>query len=157
MTVAIGVECPLTDDMRALIAELNAALLALTPPEACFHMSVEDMAGRDTTVFVARNGDSGDVLGCGALLRHPNRVGEVKRMYTRPAAQGRGLGGRILARIEDLARSEGFTRLVLETGNTYTAAERVYRRAGFRQCGPVLGYPDTPCSAFYEKQLLSNA
>lgn len=157
MTVAIGVECPLTDDMRALIAELNAVLLSLTPPEACYHMSVEDMAGRDTTVFVARDGDNGDLLGCGALLRHPAGVGEVKRMYTRPAAQGRGIGGRILARIEDLARSEGFTRLVLETGNTYKAAERVYQRAGFRQCGPVLGYSDTPYTAFFEKPLLSNA
>jgi putative acetyltransferase len=120
-------------------------------------MSVEDMAGDDTTVFVARNGAGGDLLGCGALLRHPGRVGEVKRMYTRPEARGLGIGGRILERIEDLARSEGFTRLVLETGNTYKAAERVYQRAGFRQCGPVLDYPDTPYSAFYDKQLLSNA
>ena len=157
MTVVIGVECPLTDDMRALIAELNAALLSLTPPEACFHMSVEDMAGDDTTVFVARDGDGGGLLGCGALLRHPGGVGEVKRMYTRPEARGLGIGGRILARIEALARCEGFTRLVLETGNTYKAAERVYQRAGFRRCGPVLGYSDTPYTAFFEKPLLSNA
>ena len=44
MAITIAVESPLQDDVRALIAELNAYLLALTPPEFCFHMTVEQMA-----------------------------------------------------------------------------------------------------------------
>jgi putative acetyltransferase len=153
----IGTESPLTDEMRTLFSELNALLLSLTPAEACYHMSVEDMAGEATTVFAARDGVGGALLGCGALKRHPGAIGEVKRMYTRPAAQGHGIGGRILARIEALARSEGLTRLVLETGNNYKAAERVYERAGFVSCGPVLDYSDTPFTAFFEKPLLPHA
>ncbi|TIR82198.1 MAG: N-acetyltransferase, partial [Mesorhizobium sp.] len=38
MAVEIGVETPLQDDVRALVAELNTALLELTPPEHCYHL-----------------------------------------------------------------------------------------------------------------------
>src|ERR1700729_2478751 len=113
MGLTITVETPLQDDVRALIAALNETLLELTPPEYCSHLTVEQMADDDTTVFVAR--DEGEAVACGALRRHADGVGEVKRMYTIPAAQGRGIGGGILERIEELARSEGFSLLVLET------------------------------------------
>jgi putative acetyltransferase len=150
MTLTIAVESPQQEDVRALIAELNAALLVLTPPEHCYHMTPEEMAEPNTTVFVAR--EHGAAVACGALKRH-GRVGEVKRMYTRPEYQGRGIGGRIVAEIEALARAEGLAQLVLETGDRHHAAYRVYERAGFRRCGPVLDYPDTGWSVFYEKPL----
>jgi len=149
--IFIAVESPLTDDLRGLIAELNVALLELTPPEHCYHMTPEEMAEPDTTVFVAREG--GVAVACGALKRHDGGIGEVKRMYTKPAYQGRGIGGLILAEIENLARAEGFVRLVLETGDRHPAAWRVYERGGFTRCGAVLDYPDTTWSVFYEKGL----
>ena len=151
MTVVIGVENPLQDDVRGLIAALNAHLLTLTPPEFCSHMTVEDMAGPETTVFVGR--EDGQAIACGALRRDADGIGEVKRMYTIPARQGEGVGGAILERIEALAREEGLARLVLETGHVHHAAYRVYERGGFTQCGPVLDYPDTGWSVFYEKAL----
>jgi putative acetyltransferase len=152
MSVRIAIEQPLQDDIRGLIAELNAYLLSLFPPEVCSHMTVEQMNQPDTTVFIARDAQ-GVPVGCGALRRHQDGIGEVKRMYTRPAVQGQGIGGRILAQIEDLARGEGLRHLVLETGQGLFAAWRVYERAGFRRCGPVLTYPDIPTSVFYEKSL----
>ena len=69
MPVSIKIESPLQDDVRTLIAELNAVLLERTPPEYCSHMTVEQMADADTTVFVARDGD-GRAVACGALRRH---------------------------------------------------------------------------------------
>jgi putative acetyltransferase len=149
--VSIAVESPLQDDIRVLIQELNAALHALTPPEFCYHMTVDQMAGPDTTLFVARR--EAVAIACGALRRDANGVGEVKRMYTRPQFQGQGIGGRILDEIEALARREGFTQLVLETGDRHPAAWRVYERGGFSRSGPVLDYPDTGYSVFYAKSL----
>ncbi len=149
--VAVAVESPLQDDVRELISELNATLLGLTPPEFCFHMTVEQMAEPGTTVFVAR--DSGRAVACGALKRHPGGVGEVKRMYTRPSHRGRRIGAEIVQRIEALAREEKFALLVLETGDRHQAAWIVYERAGFTRCGPVLDYPDSKWSVFYEKTL----
>lgn len=151
---AIAIENPLTDEVRELIAELDETLLALAPREACHHLTVEQMAQPDTTVFVAR--DAGRAVACGALKRHADGVGEVKRMYTRPEVQGRGIGGEILARIEQLARAEGLRKLVLETGNRHPAAWHVYERGGFARCGVVLDYPDTEWSVFYEKDLASS-
>jgi putative acetyltransferase len=149
--MAIAAENPLRDDVRALIAALNETLLALSPPEHCHHMTVEEMAGPDTTVFVAR--EDGAAIACGALRRHADGVGEVKRMYTVPARQGAGIGRRILERIESVARAEGLRELVLETGNRHPAAWRVYERGGFKRCGVVLDYPDTEWSVFYRKDL----
>ncbi|RWB69028.1 MAG: GNAT family N-acetyltransferase [Mesorhizobium sp.] len=151
MAVEIAVETPLQDDVRALVAELNAALLELTPPEHCYHLTVEQMADKDTTVFIAR--DNGLAIGCGALKRHDEATGEIKRMYTRPSHRGRKIGAEIVGRVEALARQEGLTRLVLETGDRHPAAWTVYERAGFTRCGPVLDYPDSEWSVFYEKSL----
>ena len=136
MSVTIAIETPLQDEVRQLIAELNAYLLSLFPPEVCSHLTVEQMSQPDTTVFIARDG--GLAVGCGALRRHGHGIGEVKRMYTRPSHQGRGIGGQIVDAIEALARIEGLRQLVLETGLGLDAAWRVYERAGFERCGPVL-------------------
>jgi putative acetyltransferase len=149
--ITVAVESPLQDEVRVLIKELNETLLALTPPEFCSHMTAEQMAGPDTTVFIARK--DGNAIACGALRRDADGVGEVKRMYTRPEFQGQGIGGRILDEVEALARREGFTKLVLETGDRHPAAWRVYERGGFTRCGPVLDYPDTGWSVFYSKSL----
>ena len=151
MTVSIVAESPLQDEVRMLVAELNATLLELTPPEHCHHLTVEQMASDDTTVFVAR--DSGEAVACGALKRHGGGIGEVKRMYTRPSHRGKRIGAEIVARIEALARREGLNQLVLETGDRHPAAWAVYERAGFNRCGPVLDYPDVKYSVFYEKKL----
>ncbi|MEX0956624.1 MAG: GNAT family N-acetyltransferase [Rhizobiaceae bacterium] len=151
MAVAIAIESPLQDDIRVLIAELNETLLALTPPEFCFHMTAEQMAEPGTTVFVVR--DDGAAVACGALKRHAGGVGEVKRMYTRPSHRGHKIGARIVERVEALAREEGLNRLVLETGDRHPAAWTVYERAGFTRCGPVLDYPDSQWSVFYTKDL----
>lgn len=155
MAIEIAAESPLQDEVRALIAELNAVLLELTPPEFCFHMTVEETALPDTTVFIVR--DDGVAVGCGALKRHEGGLGEVKRMYTRSSHRGRKIGVEIVSRIEALARAEGLSRLVLETGDRHPAAWAVYERAGFMRCGPVLDYPDSQWSVFYEKPLVAEA
>ena len=151
MTITVAAETPLQDDVRLLVDALNETLLVLTPPEFCFHMTAEQMAQPDTTVFLAR--EDGAAVACGALRRHADGVGEVKRMYTLPSHQGRGIGGLILGEIETLAHKEGFARLVLETGHRHPAAWRVYERAGFTRCGRVLDYPDSEYSVFYAKAL----
>ena len=151
MAIEIAVETPLQDDIRALVAELNETLLELSPPEFCYHLTVEEMATPATTLFVAR--DDGAAVACGALHRHEGGIAEVKRMYTRPSHRGRKLGATIVELIEKLAREEGFELLVLETGDRHPAAWAVYERAGFGRCGPVLDYPDSQWSVFYRKDL----
>lgn len=152
MSFTIAIESPLSDDVRALVQALNEFTFTLTPKDHCHHMTVEQMAQPDTTLFVARD-DNGTAIGMGALRRHANGVGEVKRMFVKPEARGLGLGGAILARIEKLALDEGVTRLVLETGSNFDAAKRIYERGGMSPCEPILDYPPSAWTAFYAKAL----
>lgn len=154
----IAEETPLQDEVRELVDLLNDAITAQapeTPEEFNFRMSVEDMVGPETTLFVARLG--GRAVGCGALFRHEAGFGEVKRMYVRPEARGMQIGTRLLDAIEARARREGLSHLALETAPSYRAACRVYERSGFRSRGPFADYPDSPYSAFYEKPLAADA
>jgi putative acetyltransferase len=146
-----AIESPLQDDVRTLVQALNTFTYALTPAEYRHHLTVEQMAQTDTTLFVARENNA--AMGMGALRRHAGGVGEVKRMFVKPEARGLGVGGAILASVEELARDEGLTRLVLETGSNFDAARRLYERAGFSPCSAVLDYPPSAWTAFYEKVL----
>ena len=53
MPVTLAIESPLQDEVRTLIAELNTVLLELSPPEACYHLTVEEMAEPTVTVWIA--------------------------------------------------------------------------------------------------------
>lgn len=152
MGLTVAVENPLTDELRALVAQLNEELFSLTPREFCHHLTVEQMAGADTTVFVVRE-ETGAAVGCGALKRHGGGVGEVKRMFVLRSQRGRGVGRLVLDEIVALAEREGLAELVLETGNNFDAAMGLYASAGFEPCGPVLDYPSSPYTAFYCKPL----
>lgn len=154
MALVITVETPLQDEIRHLVAELNAYMIPLTPREFQFQLTVEQMAEPSVTLFVARD-ETGRAIGMGALKDHGGGLGEVKRMYTLPEMRGKRLGSAILRQIEDAARDKGISRLVLETGEApgFEPAWRVYERGGFSTCGAVLDYPDSGFSRFYEKKL----
>ena len=152
MAVTVEPESPLQDEIRELVRQLNVYLLSLSPPEACYHMTVEQMAEPPTTLFVARD-ETGRAVGIGALRREGNGVGEVKRMYTLPEIRGQRVGGALLDHIITLARNEGIDHLVLETGDRHPEAWRLYESRGFTRCGPVLDYPESRWSVFYEKLL----
>lgn len=55
----------------------------------------------------------------------------VHGMRTAPAHRGRGLAGRILAALAGEAGKRGFERAVLQVEEPNTAAQSLYRRAGF--------------------------
>lgn len=151
MALSVAIESPLQDEVRALVSELNAHLLSLTPPEFCFHLSVEELAEPDCTLWVCR--EHGEAVACGAMRRHGKRIGEVKRMYTRPEWRGQGIARRILGEMVEKAMNEGIETLVLETGDRHPDAWALYEKAGFTRCGPVLDYPNSEFSVFYHKQL----
>ena len=156
MALSIAVETPLQDDIRAMVQRLNAYLQPLSPPQFQYQLTAEQMAGADATVFVARD-ETGTAVAMGSLKVHDSETGEVKRMFSEAHVRGRGLGRAILGAIEARARDLGLSRLVLETGATpgFEPAWALYEGAGFTVCPPVLDYPDSDYSRFYEKSLSS--
>jgi putative acetyltransferase len=144
-----------TADARELIAELDAMLGAVYEPHERHGLSVEQIFEPHVRFFVARIDDA--AVGCGAVALFDGYA-EVKRMYTREAARGLGVGKAILARLEEEARTEGKPVLYLETGTLQTAAIALYEGCGFRSCGAFGHYAHLPphriaASLFYEKPL----
>ncbi len=115
---------------RALIAELDAELSSLYPPEAnFFELEEAEVAGHNGVFLVARV--NGEALGCGAFRRIDTLSAEVKRMYVKPSGRGKGVGRAILQAIESQAHAVGIRRMLLETGTKQREALVLYERAGY--------------------------
>ena len=144
-----------TPDACALVAELDALLAKGYPSEQQHGLSLDEIFTPRVRFYIATL--DGAPAGCGAVALAGDWA-EIKRMYTRPAAQGRGVARAILDRLEADARAAGAQWLRLETGDVLAAAIALYRNAGFRPCaafGPYLDKPDHTVarSRFFEKRL----
>jgi len=121
-----------TEDVRVLIGELDQELSAEYSPEQRHGLTLEAIFQPHVRFFLARL--DGAAVGCGGVALIAD-FAEVKRMYVRDVARGRGVAKALLARIEVEARKAGLALLRLETGNRQAAALRFYARAGFQPRG----------------------
>jgi putative acetyltransferase len=144
-----------TDDVRALVGELDRILSAEYTPEQRHGLALDVIFKPDIRFFLARS--KGAAVGCGGVAFFTD-FAEVKRMYVRDTARGSGAARGLLARIEKEARDAGVVLLRLETGARQTAALRFYEREGFQPC-PAFGAYATMApqavatSVFLQKQL----
>ncbi|QOL48448.1 GNAT family N-acetyltransferase [Massilia litorea] len=145
----ITFESPDQPDVHALIAELDAYLYSLYPAENVYALDISSLQHPGVLFAVARDA-AGAALGCGAIVLKPE-YGEVKRMYVRPQARGRGLARRLIETLEGKAAEQGCRRFMLETGPTQPEALIAYERLGYRYRGPFGDYPDDPLSVFMQK------
>src|SRR6201988_3652683 len=151
--LTIRAEQPDQPDVIPLIEALDAQMTALYPPESNHLLDLAALSDPAVTFLVVRDGD--EVVGCGALLRDPRGWGEVKRMVVRPDRRGRGIGKRVLAALEGLARDARLSLLRLETGIHSADALALYRRSGFVKCAAFGDYKPDPLSVFMEKRVKS--
>lgn len=78
---------------------------------------------------------------------------ELKRMYVIDQMRGRGLARRMLAALEDDARSAGRLRMVLETGDKQPEAIALYTSSGYEPCEKFGYYRFEEDSRCYAKAL----
>ena len=152
-TVERAVEA--THEVRDLIEELNEVLGAAYEAHQRHGLSIEQLFEPHVRFFIARL--DGLAVGCGGVAVFDDYA-EVKRMYTRPMARGRGVAKALLCRMEDEARGAGISVLRLETGTRQQEAIGLYERMGFRPRGPFGAYAAMPArnietSLFFEKTL----
>jgi GNAT superfamily N-acetyltransferase len=82
---------------------------------------------------------------------------EIKRMYTVPAARGRGLARRMLRFLEQEARRAGRLRMVLETGTEQPEALALYAAEGYLPTRKFGIYRDDAQSVCLAKPLAAAA
>lgn len=99
-------------------------------------VALTDFDPPDGRFFVAADGE--ELIGCVGWRRHGDDA-ELKRMYTTPAARGRGVARLLLAAVESSAREAGMRRVILETGDKQPEAIGLYVSAGYHRI-PDFGY-----------------
>ncbi|TVL90325.1 GNAT family N-acetyltransferase [Streptomyces sp. SAJ15] len=107
----------------------------------------------DVAVFLLAHDPDGVAVGCGGLRDLGAGVGEVKRMYVEPDRRGSHAATLILRALEDWARSQGWTRLRLETGDRQPDAVRFYTRSGYERIPNFGAYAGVESSLCFERLL----
>ncbi|MEV6744908.1 GNAT family N-acetyltransferase [Streptomyces sp. WC2508] len=101
-------------------------------------------AGR-LQVWIARDAErvAGTIALDRAQLPNARHRAEVAKLMVRPSARGRGVGRSLLDAAERSAAGAGVTLLVLDT-ESGSPAERLYRSAGWTECGSIPDYAGDP-------------
>ena len=116
-----------------------------------FWRGVADGVSRGERVLIVAEDGEGQIVGTVQLVmkmpdNQPHR-GDVAKMLVHRKARRRGIAQRLLSAIDDEARKEGKTVLVLDavTGGD---AERLYERAGWQRVGVIPKYALMPTGEF---------
>lgn len=154
----------------ALIAELDADLQRLYPPESNHLTSVDQLRDPNVLMFAVQDpaertrstglGPSAPMAIAAVRLVHnaassagAMSYGEIKRLYVPPIHRGKGLAKALIARLEAELGDRQIRWAKLETGIAQPAAIALYERLGYQRCPPFGHYTADPLSVFMEKDL----
>jgi ribosomal protein S18 acetylase RimI-like enzyme len=133
------------DAVRALFEEYAASL----DVDLCFQDFAREVAELPGAYAATRGclllaEDEALIVGCVALrplANAPSTIGEIKRLYLRPQARGRGIGRLLAEAVVERGRHAGYRALKLDTLASMTAARALYATLGFRECAPYYSNP----------------
>ena len=150
MTIRVALEDPAGADARILVAELSAALEALTGATGQASFDPDDVRV-DRAGFALARDAQGRALGCAALRPLAPDCAELKRMYARPGTQG--VGAALLQFLEQQAAGWGYAALRLSTRRVNRRAVAFYLRHGYRPVAGYGRYVDSDVSQCFEKRI----
>lgn len=142
----------LNDALGSLGVISVPTIIATSPAEGVHALDPEALAHPSITFWTARDPQSGELLGIGALKQHHATMGELKSMRTSGWAHGRGVAGAVLAAILAECRTRSIRDVKRESGTEdYFAPARVlYVKQGFRACGPFADCTEDLNSPYFE-------
>ncbi|MFI2613829.1 GNAT family N-acetyltransferase [Streptomyces sp. NPDC018584] len=98
-----------------------------------------DLAPPDGVLLVARYGE--EPVGTAGVRLLDARTAELKRVFVREDARGKGGAPALLAAAEDAARALGAARIVLDTRTDLVEARALYTRHGYAEVEPYEARP----------------
>jgi len=136
-------------DARRVVAQLDAALAAITGESGAASFDPQDCRGAGACFVLAYDAD-GSAVGCGAVRALAGDIGELKRMYARP---GSGAGAHVLAELERHAAACGYRQLWLSTRRVNARAVAFYERHGYVPVAPYGRYVGRSASVCLGRRL----
>lgn len=93
--------------------------------------------------------------GCAMTHALDDQSSEIKRLFVTPEARGHGIARKLVTACMEQARSDAFTRILLDTSVTLAPARALYANMGFSERGPYQDIPADvlPHLVFFEAQL----
>lgn len=139
--------------VQQLLREHLGSMAQHSPPESVHALDLDGLRNPVVTFWCAW--DSDELLGCGALKELTGQHGEIKSMRTSKAHLRKGVAGKILQHIIDVAVRRGYQRISLETGTAaaFEPARALYSNFGFLYCGRFADYGEDPYSVFMTREL----
>jgi putative acetyltransferase len=137
-------------DFIKLVKCLDADLAERDGDEHAFYHQFNKI---DTLKHVVVLYEEEAAVSCGAIKETMPGIMEVKRMYTTPAARGKGLAGKVLAELEKWAAALGYHSCVLETGKKQPEAIALYTKCGYQVIPNYGQYAGVENSVCFEKRL----
>ena len=140
----------LSSDALAMIAESEAEQAAIYPPEVRYAFSPEQLTRAKVRFLTVYR--EGVLAGCGGVAPCAG-FAELKRIYVTRSERNKGIAGRIVGALEEIARDDRFALMRLETGLASPDALALYRKHGYREIAAFGDYRENGSSVFMEKAL----
>ena len=113
----------------AQIAKAEYGIDAKAQTEHGLSSSIDELLLPRGRLYVAYV--EGVAVGIGGLKPVSHEVAEIKRMYVRPSARGRGVGRALMRKLLADVRELDFRIVRLESAAFMTASHELYRSVGF--------------------------
>ncbi|MFZ1062776.1 MAG: GNAT family N-acetyltransferase [Acidimicrobiales bacterium] len=114
---------------KAAVDELNRRYGSIDDDT---QMNIDEMMPPSGVFLVARSeGHLCGGVGLRRIVAPERKLAEVKRLWVRPDLRRQGVAARLMAEIEDHARTLGYRQLYLETGPAQPEAVAFYPKHGW--------------------------
>lgn len=131
--VRFAIERPTSSDAQRCwqqyFAEINTRFDSGFDPKVSLPVDPQELTPPRGALIVARL--HGRAVGCGSVKTPRGAAAYLKRMWVAREARGLGVGRRLLAELEEYARSTGAKVIQLETNRALREAIALYRASGY--------------------------
>jgi len=137
--------------VAGLIAELDKYQIDLYGLENCNLETPGSLMKNQALMLGAFIEDR--LVGIGAIKFVANYA-EVKRMFIKNEFRRRGLGSKILNKLEEYAKANNIENIYLETGRLHAEAISLYKKMGYHRVDQFGEYKPNPTSMYFQKKIV---
>ncbi|TRX36267.1 GNAT family N-acetyltransferase [Flavobacterium restrictum] len=141
--------------IRDVFDELNIPKVGTAYEDPYLDLMFEEYSKPKSVYFVVEK--EGIIIGSAGIAPLENEeesICELQKMYFLPQTRGLGIGSQMMAICLQAAKDFGFQKCYLETMPFMHAAQKLYKKSGFKSiCSPMGSTGHTSCPVWMIKEL----